>query len=80
MMTGHVLLFRWSLISGTALLRLLKVAARHYGSSLRPEDALHFGWRLRLHLVHCWFDQLLNVTFLTIQCKNFTEPNINIEA
>ena len=75
MTTYHALLFRWSLTAGIAQLRLLKVAARHYGSSLRPEDAQHFGWRLRLH---CWFDQLLNVTFLTIQCKNFTEPNINI--
>ena len=63
MTTGHALLFRWSLTAGIALLRLLKVAARHYGSSLRPEAALHLGWRLRLHSVHCWFDQLLNVTF-----------------
>ena len=78
MTTNHALLFRWSLTAGIALLRLLQVAARHCGSTLRPEVALHFGWRLRLHLVHCSFDQLSNVTFLTIQCKKFTEPNINI--
>ena len=80
MTTDHALLFRWSLTAGIALLRLLKVAARHCGSSLRPEAALHLGWRLRLHLVHCWFDQRPNVTFLTIQCKKFIEPNINIVA
>ena len=49
MTTDHALLFRRDLTAGIALLRLLKMAARHYGSSLRPEDALHFGWRLRLH-------------------------------
>ena len=43
MTTDHALLFRWSLTVGIALLRLLKVAARHCGSSLRPEDALHLG-------------------------------------
>ena len=80
MTTDHALLFRWSLTVGIALLRLLKVAARHCGSSLRPEAALYLGWRLRLHLGHCWFDELPNVTFLTIQCKKFIEPNINIVA
>ena len=48
MTTGQAQLFRLSLTAGIALLRLLKMAARHYGSSLKPEDALHVGWRLRL--------------------------------
>ena len=48
MTTGQAQLLRWSLTAGTALLRLLKMAARHNGSSLKPEDALHVGWRLRL--------------------------------
>ena len=54
---------------------------------MTTDHALLFRWsltagiaQLRLHLVHCWFDQLTNVTFLTIQCKKFTEPNINIVA
>ena len=63
MTTGQAQLFRLSLTAGIALLRLLKMAARHYGSSLKPEDALHVGWRLRLRSIHRWFDQLLNVTF-----------------
>ena len=43
MTTDHALLDRESLTDGFALLRLLKMAARHCGSSLRPEDALHLG-------------------------------------
>ena len=71
MTTGHAQLFRLSLTAGIAQLSLLKVAARHVGSSLKPEDAPHVGWRLKLHCIHCWFDQLLNVTFQRFRVKDY---------
>ena len=48
MTTGLAQLFGLRLTAGFALLRLLNMAARHVGSSLTPEDAPHFGWRLKL--------------------------------
>ena len=71
MTTGHAQLFRLSLPAGNAQLSLLKVAARHVGSSLKPEEAPHVGWRLKLHRIHCWFDQLLNVTFQRFRVEDY---------
>ena len=46
MTTGLAQLFGIRLTAGIAQLSLLKMAARHVDSSLTPEDAPHFGWRL----------------------------------
>ena len=43
MTTGLAQLFGLRLTAGSAQLRHLKMAARHVGSNLTPEDALHFG-------------------------------------
>ena len=61
MTTGLAQLFGLSLKAGNAQLSLLEMAARQVGSSLTPEDAPHFGWRLKLRPNHCWPDRQLIV-------------------
>ena len=46
---------------------------QHYRDRSQP-----FGWRLKFRWNYCWYVRQLISACLTIQSKNFTEPNINI--